>query len=98
MRADSDPVEQRINCDCGEGYWRYLLSGTGLYCTQRKCMACGEHKLIVLRGDEVVGVTTLVGFNADAIHTSLRNVGALSPNEIRCLVENARSLGRETVA
>lgn len=87
--ATAEPIGQQIECDCGEGYWKYLLSGTGLYVTQRKCFSCERMKLIVCRNDQVEGVTTLLGTDEGSVRDSLKRIDGLKAWEVEGLVHNA---------
>lgn len=94
MGATAQSIGQEIACDCGDGYWQYLLSGTGLYVTTRKCFSCEEKKLIVCRGHQVEGVTTELGTDEESLKDSLRNIDGLADWEVEGLVENAKRIAR----
>lgn len=90
MPATSDVIDQRIPCDCGDGFWRYpLLSSKGLAVTKRRCPGCDEQKWIVVRHGELVGVTDVLGLDTGSFRDALKRIEGLGEPEVRALVASA---------
>lgn len=86
MPATARKVDQRIYCNCGDGYWRYLVASPGLTAVQKKCQACKQMKLVVLRNGELVDVLDLLGHDIDSIRESLGASDELGTTERELLV------------
>lgn len=71
MPATARTVDQRIYCNCGDGYWRYLVATAGLSAVQKKCPSCEEHKLVVVRNGQPIDVLDLLGHDLASVHDSL---------------------------
>lgn len=85
-------IRQVVPCNCGDGYWRYLVAGSGFHMTQKKCPRCEEMKLIVFDGYDLVGVGDFGGYRRDQLFESLIAIPDVTEGMARVLVEQAQKI------
>lgn len=90
--ATDSRIRQVVPCNCGNGYWRYLVAGSGLHMTQKQCPRCEDMKLIVFEGDRLLGVGDFLGYKREELLEALNATDGVSDAQARMLVEQAQRI------